>query len=150
MLSWASRTMHRNDSFRMLYFETPYSWGVTHMMCTTAPHPLSASLSTALSRAWEMVSNKSSGPCVWKGFHVCVCVCVCQGQGVCVCVCQGQGVCVCVCVCVSRSRGVCVKGERETKGRWGSERVNDPKSSTFCTTGDKASWSVTATNLVLF
>ena len=32
-----------------------------HMMCTMAPQPLRASLSTAFRRAWEMVSNRSSG-----------------------------------------------------------------------------------------
>ena len=39
------------------------AYGHTYMRCTTAPHPLRASLSTALRRAWEIVSNKSSGSC---------------------------------------------------------------------------------------
>ena len=33
----------------------------TYITCTMAPHPLSASLSTAFSKACEMVSNRSSG-----------------------------------------------------------------------------------------
>ena len=37
------------------------------MTCTIAPQPLRASLSTAFSRDWEIVSNRSSGSCKqWK------------------------------------------------------------------------------------
>lgn len=35
------------------------------MTCTTTPIPDTASLSTAFSMAWEMVSNRSAGS--WKG-----------------------------------------------------------------------------------
>ena len=37
------------------------SFGGTHITCTIAPQPEYASLSTAFSSVWEMVSNKSSG-----------------------------------------------------------------------------------------
>lgn len=38
----------------------------TYMTCTTTPMPDTASLSTAFSIAWEMVSNRSSGSCMIK------------------------------------------------------------------------------------
>lgn len=38
----------------------------TYMTCTTTPMPDTASLSTAFSMAWEMVSNRSSGSCTIK------------------------------------------------------------------------------------
>lgn len=40
--------------------------GCTYMTCTTTPMPDTASLSTAFSIACEMVSNRSSGSCVFK------------------------------------------------------------------------------------
>lgn len=49
---------------------TGWHWtcdGSTYMTWTTTPMPDTASLSTALSIAWEMVSNRSSGSCAYQG-----------------------------------------------------------------------------------
>lgn len=52
----------------------------TYITCTTTPMPDTASLSTAFSIAWEMVSNKSSGSC-WETLTVYRCRADCDMSG---------------------------------------------------------------------
>ena len=45
----------------LLIINLKYNQSKAYITCTMAPHPLSASLSTAFSKACDTVSNRSSG-----------------------------------------------------------------------------------------
>lgn len=58
---------HTNPSFHLNLLCARWTCNCcTYMTWTTTPIPDTASLSTAFSIAWEMVSNRSSGSCTYK------------------------------------------------------------------------------------
>lgn len=60
---------NRNFQSAFLVCTLCCSHSSTYITWTTTPMPETASLSTALSIAWEMVSNRSSGSCKKKDFY---------------------------------------------------------------------------------
>lgn len=63
------KKMSRNFQSAFLVCTSCCSHSFTYITWTTTPMPETASLSTALSIAWEMVSNRSSGSCKKKDFY---------------------------------------------------------------------------------